>query len=107
MLNFDVPQPANAYITGVPTSNPYTSYTFAPGQLVPTTILGPDPSSGSATVSPQMTPCVPQTVQMPQQQKLPQPDRIEVSSNTATIIKLKLRVNYFVAVSNAHFKLKN
>lgn len=77
-------QAANAYITGVPTSNPYTSYTFAPGQLVPTTILGPaDPASASATVSPQMTPCVPQPVPMPQQQKLPQPDRIEVSPKFA------------------------
>lgn len=78
-------QAANAYITGVPTNNPYTSYTFAPGQLVPTTILGPaDPSSGTATVSPQMTPCVPQPVPMQQQQKLSQPDRIEVSFECLT-----------------------
>lgn len=63
---------ANAYITGVPTSNPYNPYTFAPGQLV----LGPDPGT---TVSSPMTPCVPQPVQMQQQQKLPRSDRIEVS----------------------------
>lgn len=67
---------ANAYIAGVPASNPYNPY-FAPGQLVPT-ILGPDPSSATASVSPQMTQCV-QNVSMPQQQKLPRSDRIEVS----------------------------
>lgn len=69
---------ANAYIAGVPASNPYNPY-FAPGQLVPT-ILGPDPSNGTASVSPQMTQCVQQAVSMPQQQKLPRSDRIEVSS---------------------------
>lgn len=69
---------ANAYIAGVPASNPYNPY-FAPGQLVPT-LLGPDPSNGTATVSPQMTQCVSQAVPMPQQQKLPRSDRIEVSS---------------------------
>lgn len=69
---------ANAYIAGVPAaSNPYNPY-FAPGQLVPT-ILGPDPSTATATISPQMTQCVPQQCQMPQQQKIPRSDRIEVS----------------------------
>ncbi|CRK87960.1 CLUMA_CG001746, isoform A [Clunio marinus] len=70
------PMAANAYIAGVPASNPYNPY-FAPGQLVPT-ILGPDPSTATATVSPQMTQCVPQPVPMPQQQKLPRSDRIEI-----------------------------
>lgn len=71
-------QTANAYITGVPANNPYNPY-FAPGQLVPT-ILGPDPSTATATVSPQLGPCVPQPVSMPpQQHKLPRSDRIEVS----------------------------
>lgn len=68
---------ANAYIAGVPASNPYNPY-FAPGQLVPT-ILGHDPSSATASVSPQMTQCVSQAIPMPQQQKLPRSDRIEVS----------------------------
>lgn len=67
---------ANAYITGVPASNPYNPY-FAPGQLVPT-ILGPDPST-APTTAPQLGPCVPQPVTMPPQQKLPRSDRIEVS----------------------------
>ncbi|CRK87958.1 CLUMA_CG001744, isoform A [Clunio marinus] len=71
------PMAPNAYIAGVPASNHYNPY-FAPGQLVPT-ILGPDPSTVSqASVSPQMTQCVPQPVPMPQQQKHPQhSDRIE------------------------------
>jgi muscleblind len=71
-------QAPNAYIAGVPASNHYNPY--YPGQLVPT-ILGPDPSTVSqASVSPQMTQCVPQAVPIPQQQKHhPQPtDRIEV-----------------------------
>ncbi|XP_070502948.1 protein muscleblind isoform X1 [Chironomus tepperi] len=71
------PMTANAYITGVPASNPYNPY-YAPGQLVPT-ILGPDPSTATATVSPQLGPCIPQPVSMPpQQHKLPRSDRIEV-----------------------------
>ena len=75
---YDPNKAANAYIAGVPASNPYNPY-FAPGQLVPT-ILGPDPSNANANVSPQMTQCVSQAVPMPQQQKLPRSDRIEVSS---------------------------
>ena len=73
-------QAPNAYITGVPASNHYNPY--YPGQLVPT-ILGPDPSTISqASISPQMTQCVPQTVSIPQQQKhhLQQTDRIEVNN---------------------------
>lgn len=70
---------ANAYIAGVPASNPYNPY-FAPGQLVPT-ILGPDPSTATSSVSPQMTQCVSQAVPMPQQQKHPRSDRIEVSQS--------------------------
>lgn len=74
--------PPNAYITSVPASSPYNPY-FAPGQLVPTTILGPDPSAATAAVSPQMTQCVPQPCQMAQQQKHPQhTDRIEMDMKT-------------------------
>jgi hypothetical protein len=69
---------ANAYIAGVPASNPYSNPYFAPGQLIPT-ILGPDPGSANAAVSQQIGPCVPQPVPMPPQQKLPRSDRIEVS----------------------------
>ncbi|XP_070502950.1 protein muscleblind isoform X3 [Chironomus tepperi] len=75
------PMTANAYITGVPASNPYNPY-YAPGQLVPT-ILGPDPSTATATVSPQLGPCIPQPVSMPpQQHKLPRSDRIEMDMKT-------------------------
>jgi hypothetical protein len=76
---FSHKQAPNAYITGVPASNHYNPY--YPGQLVPT-ILGPDPSTVSqASVSPQMTQCVPQAVPIPQQQKHhpQQTDRIEVN----------------------------
>ncbi|CAO1426429.1 unnamed protein product [Diamesa serratosioi] len=68
------PMAANPYLSGVPTSNPYNPY-YAPGQLVQ---LGPDPSSQATVASPLSGHCVPQPVPMPQQQKLPRSDRIEV-----------------------------
>ncbi|CAG9807383.1 unnamed protein product [Chironomus riparius] len=72
------PMTANAYIASVPASTPYNPYYAAPGQLVPT-IIGPDPSAPQTAVSQQIGPCVPQTVQIPQQHKLPQhTDRIEM-----------------------------
>lgn len=88
---------ANAYIAGVPASNPYNPY-FAPGQLVPT-ILGPDPSNGTANVSPQMTQCVQQAVPMPQHQKLPRSDRIEVS----LLVLIKIINVYFYTHTHAKF----
>ncbi|CAO1426437.1 unnamed protein product [Diamesa serratosioi] len=63
------PMAATPYLAGVPVSNPYNpGQYYAPGHLVQ---LGPDPSTTARH-------CVPQPIQMPQQQKIPRSDRIEM-----------------------------
>lgn len=72
-------QATNPYLTGIP-ANTYNPYFSPAGHLVPTALLGPDPTGSVQSQLGAHGVGMPQTVGVGGQHKMPRSDRLEVSA---------------------------